>query len=136
MESFEEQDLPFEEMISRFIKMQFNFFITHDKRLAYFILDELVRNPVRLDSQLSAMKRLFKSSKGLEMRLQKEIAEGRVRKMTFFDLAVTIITLNSALFVSRPIIIKLLDISEEEYTALIKRRCQENIEIVLRSLRP
>ncbi|MBT8341918.1 MAG: TetR/AcrR family transcriptional regulator [Desulfatitalea sp.] len=132
----DEQDLPFEDAIKHIIEAQFDSILANI-RIGSFLLEELVRNPDRWDSLKSLIftKVPLDVIKNLEMRLEKEIAEGRVRNMTFLDLAMTIIWANS-MFLIRPLIAKIIDIPETQQDEFFRRRCKENIEIVLRSLKP
>lgn len=135
--TIDDRELPFEETVAHIVETHFDF-LAANARLPYFILDELVRNPSRLESlKQQIFPRIpHHTLSRLQQRLEEAIAEGRVKQISLVDLAITMASLNVMLFVTRPIITEVLGLSGKEYTALLERRRQENIEIVLRSLKP
>ena len=68
--------------------------------------------------------------------LKSEIAKGKIRQMTFMDILFTIVSLNGMVFMINPIVKKTLISDENEYREFINKRRNENIRIVMLSLKP
>ncbi len=134
---FEEQELPFESIVARIVESHFDIFMA-DQRLPYLFIDELLRNLARLTAiEKMIMDNIpMEAIKRFEIRLNKEIAAGKIRQMTILDLSMTIFSINMMPFIISPIIMGVLHQSTEEHTRFLSHRRQENIEVVLRSLRP
>ena len=71
----------------------------------------------------------------LENDLNAEIAKGTIRPLTVFDLIINIVSLNVFLFVARPIVSAVLNLTEQETEKMIAERRREIVETVIRSLR-
>ena len=128
--------LSFEERVRRMAETHFNM-LTKNPQLPFFIFTELILNEKRLDvlkenlnKNYAAVYRKFNDE------LKREAAKGTIRPMTFPDLIITIVSLNSMLFLGSPIIKKLIISDENEYNEFISRRREDNIRIILQSLKP
>lgn len=129
-------DLPFEEKLTLKIGAHFDMLMENPK-LPLLFAYELNTNPKRLEAikeklgDLPAM--VFAN---FQAELDREIEEGKIRKMKVIDLLFNIISLNIALFIIGPVLKEFSGISDEYYEGFIKHRKKENVNTVLRSLRP
>lgn len=134
--SISEEDLSFEEKLSQKIGAHFDMLMKNPK-LPLLFAYELNTNPKRLEAikeKLGNLPSMFFANFQLE--LDREIEEGRIRKMKVIDLLFNIIALNIALFIIGPVLKEFSGISDEYYEGFIKHRKKENVNTVLRSLRP
>ena len=72
----------------------------------------------------------------LNAELQTEIENGRIRNISLLDLVVSIISLNVALFLMLPVAEKALELTETQKEFMIMHRREENVDFILKSLRP
>lgn len=129
-------DLPFEEKLTEKIGIHFDMLMENPKFPLLFAY-ELNTNPKRLEAikeklgNLPAM--VFANFQG---ELDAEIEKGTIRKMKVIDLLFSIIALNMALFIIGPVLKEFSGISDEYYEGFIKHRKKENVNTILKSLRP
>lgn len=106
-------------------------------RIPFLILNELSRQPEQLKSLREKLhsypEKIFKE---LNVELQHEIAEGRIRNCSLTDLLISMISLNVALFLMMPVAEHILLLDNQQKRALIQHRKDENINFLLASLRP
>ena len=98
---------------------------------------ELNTNPKRLEAikeKLGDLPSMVFAN--FQTELDQEIEKGNIRKMKVIDLLFNIIALNIALFIIGPVLKEFSGISDEYYEGFIKHRKKENVNTVLRSLRP
>ena len=129
-------DLPFEEKLTQKIGAHFDMLMENPK-LPLLFAYELNTNPKRLEAikdKLGNLPAMVFSN--FQAELDVEIAAGRIRKMKVIDLLFNIISLNIALFIIGPVLKEFSGISDEYYEGFIKHRKKENVNTVLRSLRP
>ena len=106
-------------------------------RIPTLILNELVRQPDQINILREKLRELpEKLFKELDNDLQDEIKLGNVRDISLMDLLISMLSLNVAIFVMMPFVEKVLQLSETQKEALIAHRKSENIEFILRSLKP
>ncbi len=130
------KDLPFEEKIKGLIEAHFNMLL-ENQQLPFFLFTELILNEKRLDVLKKNLSDNYSEVyRKLDDELKSEIAKGNIRQMTFMDILFTIVSLNGMVFMINPIIKKTLMIDENEYREFIKKRRNENIRIVMLSLKP
>ena len=101
------------------------------------ILNELSRRPEQIDELREKLHELpEKLIMELNEELQIEIEKGNVREISLIDLMVTMLSLNIALFIMLPVVEKALqwDASQKEF--MISHRRAENVDFILKSLRP
>ena len=129
-------DLPFEEKLTEKIGAHFDMLLRNPK-LPLLFAYELNTNPKRLEAikeklgDLPAM--VFAN---FQEELDREIEKGTIRKMKVIDLLFSIIALNMALFIIGPVLKEFSGISDEYYEGFVKHRKKENVNTILRSLRP
>jgi TetR/AcrR family transcriptional regulator len=126
----------FEEGLRRAIEAHFDM-IRANPHLPFLIVNELTTNPARIES----IKRIIGPTIGginarIESWLKAEIAKGNIRAIEPFDLLVTIVSLNAALFLAAPIVKQARGISDEEFAKYLDARRKANVDFVLKSLRP
>ncbi len=126
----------FEAMLRSLVEAHFEL-LRANPRLPFLVINELVTNPSRIDSlKLRLGGRVSKTYERLETALKAEIAEGRVRPMSAFDLLFDAVSLNGAVFLGGPILKAALDLSQDDYGRLVEARKREIVEMLLRGLRP
>lgn len=131
-----EGDLPFEEKLTQKIGAHFDMLMENPK-LPLLFAYELNTNPKRLEAIKEKLGNLPSMVfANFQSELDQEIEKGTIRKMKVIDLLFNIIALNLALFIIGPVLKEFSGISEEYYDGFIKHRKKENVNTVLRSLRP
>jgi len=129
-------DLPFEEKLTQKIGAHFDMLMENPK-LPLLFAYELNTNPKRLEAikkKLGDLPSMVFAN--FQAELDVEIEKGNIRKMKVIDLLFTIIALNIALFIVGPIFKNFAGISDEYYEGFVKHRKKENVNTILRSLRP
>lgn len=111
--------------------------LKNNPRIPTLILNELSRQPEQIKILREKLheipEQLFAE---LNTELQTEIANGRIRNISLIDLVTSMISLNVALFVMMPVVEKILPLSETQKEQMIAHRRLENVEFILKSLRP
>ena len=100
--------------------------ISENPKLPFLVINELTTNPTRFENILKKLKEqsiLILSS--LENELNKEIAAGRIRQVTAFDLVLNILSLNIFMFLAKPILVGIRNFSKEEYDEFVFKRRKE-----------
>jgi AcrR family transcriptional regulator len=130
------QDLSFEEKLKRKIEAHFDI-VKANPRLPFLIINELTTNPKRLAALKERIGELPKSVyKQFEDELKAEIKKGNIRKITTIDLMISLIALNASLFLAKPILMIIDGMNEEEFQKMTEHRKKENVQLILKSLRP
>jgi TetR/AcrR family transcriptional regulator len=132
----DESGLPFEERLKRKIETHFDM-LKDNPQLPFLIINELVTNPKRLnflkDNLHNLPQVVFNK---IQMELQLEIEKGNIRPISVFDLAISMVSLNAFMFLARPVFKTFTNLTEEEFNQFIEHRKQENVRMILNSLRP
>jgi len=130
------KDLPFEEKIKGLIEAHFDMLLIN-QQLPFFLFTELILNEKRLDVLKKNLSDNYTEVyRKFDDELKSEIAKGKIRQMTFMDILFTIVSLNGMVFMINPIVKKTLISDENEYREFINKRRNENIRIVMLSLKP
>ncbi len=130
------EDLPFEEKLTKRIESHFDA-IKEDPKLPLFFFNEISANPKRLENLKFILGDLPRLALGqIQKELDIEIEKGTVRQMTVYDLMMTIVSLNIIVFLAEPMFKTITKISDEQFKQLQERRKQENVHIILKSLKP
>ncbi|MBX2841281.1 MAG: TetR/AcrR family transcriptional regulator [Flammeovirgaceae bacterium] len=130
------EELSFEEKLTKKIESHFDV-IKEDPRLPLFFFSEINSNPKRMESIKEIIGDLPQMVLAqMQKELDEEIAKGNVRQMTVHDLLMTIVSLNIIVFLAEPMFKTITKISDEDFSKLQERRKKENVEIILRSLKP
>lgn len=129
-------DLSFEEKLRLKIESHFDMLMNNPK-LPLLLAYELNTNPDRLERMKEKLGDLpAKVFGNFQAEMDVEIEKGNIRKMKVIDLLFTILALNIALFIVGPVLKGFAGISDEYYEGFIKHRKKENVNTILRSLRP
>jgi hypothetical protein len=130
------EELPFREKLAKRIEAHFDAILV-DPQLPLFLFNEINSNPKRLQQlreRLGALpEKVFRQMKA---ELDVEIAQGRIRPITIYDLLLSIVSLNIMIFISEPMFKAITGISDEDFIRLREKRKTENVNIILKSLEP
>lgn len=133
---YDRPELIFADRLKLMINGLFDLFES-DERIAFFLLSELRQNSLIWDSTLAHVKILINSAMPTFCNdLEKEIAAGRIRRISPYNLLMTMISLCISPFLFRPIVDRALDFSEQESLDKMRERREENVTIIMRSLMP
>jgi AcrR family transcriptional regulator len=131
-----QEEISFEEKLRLKIESHFDM-LTKNPKLPLLIAYEMNTNPGRLESmkqKLGDLPSLVFS--GFQHELDEEYQKGNIRKTKVIDLIFNILALNISVFIIGPVVRSFAGMSEEEFQGLIKHRRAENVDIILKSLRP
>ncbi len=128
--------VPFEERLSQLIAAHFDL-IKENPKIPFLLINEFITNPKRLTRLGEKVIEIPKSLlKQFDSGLKKEIENGNIREIEPLDLLITIISLNVTLFLAAPIFKTVVKYSDKEFNRIIERRKQENVRIIMNSLKP
>jgi AcrR family transcriptional regulator len=111
--------------------------LRNNPKMPGLILNELSRKPEQLNmirDKLQSIPEVLFSL--LNEELQSEIAKGKIRQINLIDLIVSIVSMNVALFLMMPIVENLFSFDETQKKYMIEHRRAENVDFILKSLRP
>ena len=128
------ESISLEERIEKLVEVHFTLF-NCNPRLVPFIFTELFYDARRLRPVLVQIRRyataLFARFDAL---LQQEARAGRIRPVTTLDLALTIISLDVAPFMLRPVAQEAWELTDEQAEQLLVARTREIVDTLLYSL--
>ena len=127
-------DLPFEEMIERWITTYFEL-LPHYPQIPMFVLSEINHSPDALVDKI-ARKNPEKIFNRLSERMEEEIKKGTIRPVPVFDLGLNILSLCMFPFMFSGFATRTVGISRSEYNALVANHKQHVVDFVLRALKP
>jgi len=129
-------DLKFHDKLKHIIETHFDM-LRQNPKMPSLIINELSRRPEQIiilrEKLRSLPEQVFSE---LNKELQQEIELGNIRKISLIDIIITMLSLNIALFVMMPIAEKMLQLNEAQKEIMINHRKMENVEFILKSLRP
>ena len=129
-------NLSFQEKLRHIIETHFDL-LRKNPKMPALILNELSRRPDQLEvlrEKLHSLpEQLFAE---LEKDLQVEIEQGNIRDISLMDILVSMLSLNIALFIIMPVAETILQINEIQKEFMITHRRSENVDFILKSLRP
>jgi len=111
--------------------------LRNNPKMPGLILNELSRKPEQLNmirDKLHSIPEVLFSL--LKDELETEIAKGKIREINLVDLIVSIISMNVALFLMMPIVETLFSFDGTQKVFMIEHRRAENVDFILKSLRP
>ena len=126
-------DLPFEEMIERWITTYFELW-PHYPQIPMFVLSEINHSPDALVNKI-ARKNPKRYLIGFPERMEEEI-KGTIRPVPVFDLGLNILSLCMFPFMFSGFATRTVGISRSEYNALVANHKQHVVDFVLRALKP
>jgi AcrR family transcriptional regulator len=130
-------DLPFEDVIRKFIEFHFNF-VRENPKLLIFVFNEAVVNKNNRHFLLEQMRpKVLNVLNRFEKLLSEEVAKGSIRPVKAFDLLVNIASLNVFTFVTLPVIEDLTPDSKDAgyLENLINERKENVVQFVLNALK-
>ena len=135
-QAFARPDLPFRERLVEGISIHFDF-VRKNPTLPGFLLREGLLRPGRIQRLQAA---LVESAGGRVAVVQQEMdrlaGQGEICRMSFVDLLLDIVSLNVFVVMARPLAEAFARVRPGESEAFLEGRKQENIETILRRLRP
>lgn len=132
----ESEPLGFEEKLKRKIEAHFEILRANPK-LPFLIINEFNTNPQSILILKERLQELpLQIIQNIEKELHDEIQKGNIRNISFFDLIITMVSLNITLFLASPVITAIGNMSTAEFDVFLNHRKQENVRIILSSLKP
>ncbi len=131
-----DKNMGFEDKLKYYIETHSDL-ITKDCRLPLLIAKEIERFPQLVETIKQRIQ-----SKPTEMfiafqqQLKQEIADGKIRPIELLDLIITIISLNISFAFIMPALQTIFPMDEDQKKELIAYRKAENVDFILKSLRP
>ena len=128
--------LKFKDKLKYIIESHFDL-LRKNPGIPSLILNELSRRPEQITALREKLYELpEKLIKELNEELRLEIEKGNIRDISLIDLIVSMLSLNVALFIMLPVVEKALlwDVAQKEF--MISHRRTENVDFILKSLRP
>jgi len=129
-------ELKFQDKLKHIIETHFDL-LRKNPRMPRLILNELSRRPDQISilrEKLHLLPELVFTE--LNKDLQAEIKLGNIRNISLIDIIFSMLSLNIALFVMLPVAESLLQLNEFQKETLLDHRRSENVEFILKSLRP
>jgi len=129
-------ELKFQDKLKHIIETHFDM-LRQNPKMPFLIITELSRRPeqiIILREKLHSLPEQVFSE--LNNNLKLEIELGNIREISLTDLIINMLSLNIALFVMMPIAEKILQLNETQKEMMITHRKTENVEFILKSLRP
>jgi len=129
-------NLKFQDKLKYIIESHFDI-LRKNPGIPSLILNELSRKPDQITDLREKLHELpEKLIVELNEELQLEIENGNVREISIIDLIVTMLSLNVALFIMLPVVEKALQWDEAQKEFMISHRRSENVDFILKSIRP
>lgn len=134
--SIDEKPGTFLEKLTRKIEAQFDI-IAQNPKIPFLIINEITTNPQRIKALHKSIGEYPASIiRKVNEELEEAIAQGEVRPITVLDLILTVLSLNVLPQLLRPILEEVMPLPPEEVQKLIARRKEENVKLIINSLRP
>ena len=134
--SIDEKPGTFLEKLTRKIEAHFDI-IAQNPKIPFLIINEITTNPQRIKALHKSIGEYPASIiRKVNEELEEAIAQGEVRPITVLDLILTVLSLNVLPQLLRPILEEVMPLPSEEVQKLIARRKEENVKLIINSLRP
>lgn len=134
--SIDENPGTFLEKLTRKIEAHFDI-IAQNPKIPFLIINEITTNPQRIKALHKSIGEYPASIiRKVNEELEEAIAQGEVRPITVLDLILTVLSLNVLPQLLRPILEEVMPLPPEEVQKLIARRKEENVKLIINSLRP
>ena len=133
LEGISGKGLGFKEIITQFVKNQFNLMMEND-RFVWFMIDEIIHNEENVTKVIDIVKpKLGEYLRWFNEELDKEIKAGNIKKIAPRDLIMNIVSLNASTFMYVPVLKKLEpEINVDEY---LEGRRNANAEFVWNAIK-
>ncbi len=130
------ENMSFTDKIKHIVETHFDL-LAENPKIPILILNELARQPEQIkvlrDKLHTLPEKLFSL---MNRELELEIEAGRIKKIQFVDIVVTIVSLNVALFTMLPVASSVIQLTEEQQKFMMAHRRSENVNVVLSYLKP
>ena len=134
--SIDEKPGTFLEKLTRKTEAHFDI-IAQNPKIPFLIINEITTNPQRIKALHKSIGEYPASIiRKVNEELEEAIAQGEVRPITVLDLILTVLSLNVLPQLLRPILEEVMPLPPEEVQKLIARRKEENVKLIINSLRP
>ncbi len=118
------------EKIEAIVTTHLNVIIANPK-LPFLVINELTTNPARFENIISKLREQSLIILGnLEKELQEEIKKGTIRDISAFDLLLNILSLNIFMFLAKPLLLGVRNMSQAEFDSFVQKRRQEILKTV------
>jgi AcrR family transcriptional regulator len=118
------------EMVSEFIDI-----LVKNPYLSSFIFSEISVNPERLTNKLKNAKETEKVFAMFQKQIDKEVADGIIKPITFMELFMDIDSLCAFPFIAQPMFKKVFNISDMNFGVLMERRKTSITELLIAGIR-
>jgi len=129
-------ELKFQDKLKHIIESHYDI-LRRNPKMPALILNELSRRPdqiIILREKLHLLPEQIYAE--LNKDLEKEIELGNVRDLSLLDIFISMISLNISLFIMMPVLENVLQLNEVQKEFMLEHRKSENVEFILKSLRP
>jgi len=129
-------NLSFQDKLKYIIESHFDL-LRKNPKMPFLIINELSRQPEQINILREKLHLLpEKLFADLNQELQDEINNGNIRTISLVDLIVSMFSLNVSIFITMPVVEKILQWNETQKEFIITHRRAENVDFILKSLRP
>lgn len=127
--------MSFQDKLKQIIESHFDM-VRQNPRVPLLIVNEFSRNPEMVAILKEKLKDVVaKLFEGLNTDLEAEITAGRIRQITLIDLIFSTISLNISLFLLLPVASEIMSMDEKQREFVINHRREENVKLIMNSLR-
>jgi AcrR family transcriptional regulator len=130
------EKLPFEEKVRHVVESHFDF-LRQNPKIPLLVSSQLSRLPEQIQELRSKLQNVPQELLAhMNAELQHEIAAGYARDIDMLDIILTMVMQNVGLFIMLPMASGLLQLSGEQLEEIITHRREENVQVVLRYIKP
>ncbi|MDR2843548.1 MAG: TetR/AcrR family transcriptional regulator [Candidatus Symbiothrix sp.] len=132
--SIVQSDMPFFDLVEAWINAYYEI-LPEYPQIPIFIINEVNHNPEQLTEMIKKRipQQIFNQ---LSNRLEEEHRKGIIKETTAIDFGLNVVSLCVFPFICGKLIIKVADISSEEYLALLEQHKEFVIRFILDALKP
>ncbi len=136
VEAFVQEGASFTERIAEGIRRHFDFLVANPL-LPRFLVLEVLANPERIEIVKQLIGKIFLlSAKGMQAEANSLAERGEICRINVIDLLIDIASLNVFTFIALPAIESFVTSEDISHEAFLERRKQENVEVIMRRLKP
>jgi len=129
-------DLPFEEVIRKFIEFHFDF-IGQNPQLLNFVYNEVIVNKENRHFLLDQIRpKILNVHNRMDKLLSDEVSKGNIRPVKVYELLINILSMNVITFMAFPMLKDLMsEEKSEHFENLINERRESNVQFILNALK-
>lgn len=128
-------DMPFIDKVKHVTETHFDL-LAANPQIPMLILNELSRQPKHIDALRDSLRNVTQNMFfSFQTELTAEIEAGNVRNIELLDIAITIMSLNVAMFSLFPVAADILQLDDEQRKQMLAHRKSENVSVVMSYLR-